>query len=225
MNKLALTLAAILVLGGGQGCSDDTQAADAAVKDRGAGADQAVGKDQASPDSAAPPDGPAGEGVSQPDLPPAPDADKHMQDKAIPADKGATPDKAAQVDAWASSCPGVTCKVQDDCCHCKSRNGGITWPTCAITTCKQNTCGAVYIKQPTPYCLKGHCLLTDRGTACKTDSDCYLVNNCCDCLALPKGAGPPPCVIKTCLVSTCQGLSLTAAKPSCVSGVCMLKMP
>jgi len=228
-HVLAAGLVSILLVGASPGCSDDTTKSDAAVTDKGSAGpldngappDRAARDSKPAVDKKVKPDGKATQDLkAKPDTSPPKD-----KGTPPPKDKGTPPDKAAKVDAWAASCPGVTCKIQDDCCVCKSRKGGITWPACPITTCKQNTCGSVYIKKPAPYCLKGHCLLTDTGTACKIDSDCKLVNNCCDCLALPKGSGPPPCKITTCLVPTCQGKGLTAAKPRCLGGVCYLRIP
>ena len=225
--SLASTLLIVLVVG----CSDDATSGDASVKADKAGLqDKSVKDGKVVPDSKPSLDSqPSLDSNTQADAKPKPDIQTSSDLKVIPDNKVAmdktVPKDQSVVDAWAGACVGVKCTIQDDCCVCKARKGGTTVPVCPITTCKQNTCGSVYIKKPTPYCLKGHCLLSEAGTACKTDADCTRVDNCCDCLALPKGAGPPPCAIKTCIVNTCSGYGLTAAQPRCISGVCVLRFP
>lgn len=157
--------------------------------------------------------------------------DQAMPDKAAPdkatADMGkpdkATPDKGMTDVSTADSTPlPCKCALQNDCCHCKARKAGTTQPVCPTTTCKQPTCGGLLIKQPLLYCKGGHCLLTDGATKCSSDSDCRLVNNCCDCLALPLKALDPPCAITSCFVPTCQGMGMPTAKARCLGGLCKL---
>lgn len=217
-------VAGVMLLAGVVGCSDDTSSRDAsmldkAVTDSKAKIDVTGAADKTVvSDGKTNPDGKVNLDAKAPlDLPAKPDVNP-PKDTSPPADQ-------AVVDAWAGACVGVTCTIQDNCCDCKARKGGTTVPVCPITTCKQNTCGAVQIKKATPYCLKGRCLLYDAGTACTTDTDCQKVDNCCDCLALPKGSGPPPCALTNCFVNTCTGWGLTAAKALCDSGVCKLKLP
>lgn len=58
------------------------------------------------------------------------------------------------------------------------------------------------------------------GTAeCQQDSDCMIVDNCCECQARPVGAEVPPCR-GNCLQSTCDALMLGGVVAACRSGVC-----
>jgi len=90
--------------------------------------------------------------------------------------------------------------------------------------CKQPRCDALGIRQPIPYCLSGHCLLANTHDMCQVDDDCYTVDDCCFCLALPKTVPAPPCPAD-CFVGQCTALGLTAAKPACVAGTCKLVLP
>jgi hypothetical protein len=55
---------------------------------------------------------------------------------------------------------------------------------------------------------------------CTSASDCTLVNNCCDCLAIGPGENPPTCGIPTCFASTCSTRGITTADLACVAGQC-----
>lgn len=116
-------------------------------------------------------------------------------------------------------CAGVSCGVANDCCSCAAYDTKTGPPGCAITGCKQPTCSALGIAGPTSYCLKGKCLLAAGGTTCSGAVSCYLVDNCCECTALPAGATAAACA-KLCLISTCTSYGLSSAKAACVAGVC-----
>ncbi len=221
MNRTLATVMTVGLLAAlATACSDDTTG----KLDTGPGKDQAPAADQ----SPAVDRGPGWDSGVNPDK--APPADQApAADKAPPADKGPKPDKAPpkpdsapKPDAWAASCGGVKCTLLNDCCTCRAYNPGTTVPVCPVTNCKQPTCGALAIKNPGTYCLKGQCIVGDRGTACSADSDCKRVDNCCDCIAIPKGASAPNCPIKSCFVPTCTGKGLSTAKARCVSGYCRL---
>jgi hypothetical protein len=150
------------------------------------------------------------------------------------ADKAGQPDQltktdtgqpeASAPDATTAACAGVKCTLQDDCCICRAFNAGTTVPVCPTTACKQNTCGALLIKKPVTYCLKGRCLVGDHGSACAIDSDCKRVDTCCDCMAISNNVTSPSCPIKSCLVGTCTSYGLGAAKARCISGFCALSL-
>ena len=154
----------------------------------------------------------------------APDRAPALDTSARP-DAMATPDRGPRPDMGPSpGCAGVTCALANDCCSCKAYNPVTTKPpACSITGCKQPTCGALFIRKPVTYCVKGRCLMGDNGIGCTRDSDCMFVSNCCDCLALPRGTNPPVCPIATCLVPHCQSIGLPSAKAKCVGGVCRLQ--
>lgn len=156
---------------------------------------------------------------------PTPDVKQPTPDaKPKPDSKVPKPDsKAPKPDGPSGACGGVKCVLQNDCCFCKGRKTGTTVPVCPSTTCKQPTCGGIMIKSPLTYCINGRCLVTDGPTTCTSDSDCRLVNNCCDCLALPTKALNPPCAVTSCFVPSCTAFGLNAYKPRCVSGVCKLQ--
>lgn len=54
---------------------------------------------------------------------------------------------------------------------------------------------------------------------CTQDSDCLLVDNCCECDAKPLDAEVAACE-GNCFVSTCTGMSLDNVRVACRSGVC-----
>lgn len=54
---------------------------------------------------------------------------------------------------------------------------------------------------------------------CKQDSDCMIVDNCCECSSRPVGAVVPECPGE-CLQSTCDAQLLTGVTAACRSGVC-----
>jgi hypothetical protein len=57
------------------------------------------------------------------------------------------------------------------------------------------------------------------GPECQQDSDCTLVNNCCECDPKPKGAEVAPCE-GNCLQSTCEALLIGNIEVACRSGIC-----
>jgi hypothetical protein len=54
---------------------------------------------------------------------------------------------------------------------------------------------------------------------CEQDSDCVLINNCCECNARPASEPVPPCE-GNCFQPTCDALSLGGITVACRSGVC-----
>lgn len=54
---------------------------------------------------------------------------------------------------------------------------------------------------------------------CQQDSDCMIVDNCCECSARPVGAEIAPCPGE-CLQSTCDAKLLSGVTAACRSGVC-----
>jgi hypothetical protein len=46
------------------------------------------------------------------------------------------------------------------------------------------------------------------GDACVTEADCVVVDDCCNCLAIPADEEPPECDIMACLQSTCMAMSV-----------------
>jgi hypothetical protein len=54
---------------------------------------------------------------------------------------------------------------------------------------------------------------------CTQDSDCVLINNCCECDAKPVDAPVAPCE-GNCLQPTCEAMSLFGVRVACRSGVC-----
>jgi hypothetical protein len=60
---------------------------------------------------------------------------------------------------------------------------------------------------------------TPTKAECVVDSDCVLINNCCQCNPAPIGAEVQPCE-EACLQSTCDALGLFDVQVACRSGVC-----
>jgi hypothetical protein len=56
---------------------------------------------------------------------------------------------------------------------------------------------------------------------CKNDADCQIVNDCCNCIAIPKSEQPPSCGISTCLVASCTPLG-NPSKAHCIAGRCSM---
>lgn len=158
-------------------------------------------------------------------------ADLNAADQTVQPDvatKDSTPkadtaaDTAAKPDAD-TSCANITCNLKNDCCDCAAwHNAGPPPGPCAITSCKQPTCGALGLKTPAAYCYGGHCSVRDDGASCSSDADCQLINDCCWCEAWPKAAKAPTCPNLNCLVSSCTSHKLGNAKARCVGGVCRL---
>ncbi len=57
-------------------------------------------------------------------------------------------------------------------------------------------------------------------TACKTDADCTLVDDCCSCEPIGPGEPAPACDLQRCLVNTCNGYGLEGAALACRFGRC-----
>jgi hypothetical protein len=91
-----------------------------------------------------------------------------------------------------------------------SASGSSTTATTTGTTGTSGTTGTT-TTEPT----------TGEPTAaeCQQDSDCMLVNNCCECSARPVTEEVPPCE-GNCLQPTCDALSLGGITVACRSGVC-----
>jgi hypothetical protein len=119
-------------------------------------------------------------------------------------------------------CQGVTCHLYDNCCTCTALKYAIPTPACKVA-CKQPTCEGLGIADPFPYCVKGECLVSSKTKICKSDSDCYLYNDCCGCFALHNSILPPLCAAD-CFAGLCTSLGLANAKPRCVSGTCQLSV-
>ena len=114
------------------------------------------------------------------------------------------------------------CKVVSDCCSCK---GIYQWeqPASCPVACAAPKCDNWGLSWHRAYCVGGRCKVTAQAGSCATDADCIKINDCCNCLALPKTvSGPPTCPLANCYVPTCsvEGLATTAAR--CVAGVCRL---
>ena len=57
---------------------------------------------------------------------------------------------------------------------------------------------------------------------CTTADDCKLVNNCCDCLAIPKSQKDPACGMQTCFAPACEPLGIEPKDVTCFGGACTL---
>ena len=55
---------------------------------------------------------------------------------------------------------------------------------------------------------------------CQSPSDCFIVNDCCNCLSLPVGTMVPDCAILNCLVPTCQAEGNPNPVAECINGQC-----
>jgi hypothetical protein len=121
------------------------------------------------------------------------------------------------------SCEKVSCHVHNDCCTCEATKF-LYSPAPCPATCLQPKCDARGIRKPDAYCLSGHCLLANTFNGCTKDSDCYKVNDCCFCLALPKTVPHPACPAD-CFVGACTSKGLQKATPACVKGICRLVLP
>lgn len=148
-------------------------------------------------------------------LPPSPDVQPPKPDAQPPKPDGGPPPGGCFDDK--------DCKVFNDCCDCEAIPVKVNKPNCK-KLCVISTCQSLGFKLPEAYCAGGRCLITDRGTSCKTDKDCKQVDNCCDCLALPVGVSAPVCNINSCFVSTCTALGLTKLQPRCANGTCRLAL-
>jgi len=122
-----------------------------------------------------------------------------------------------------SSCQGVTCNLINDCCTCMATAFDVRVPPCPAK-CKQPACDGLGIQNPVTYCLGGQCLLANTLKACSSDVDCYLVDDCCFCLALPNSVPYPPCPMD-CMQGACDASGLNKAVPRCVAGNCRLALP
>ncbi len=189
-------------------CSDDELKPDSAAA-------QDLSADQSAPDKGGQPDTATADKAGQPDKTKKPDQAKQP-------DLGQT--DTTSHDVLKPACAGVKCVLKDDCCICRGFKSGSTVPVCPTTTCKQNTCGALLLKKPSTYCLKGRCLVADYGTPCTADSQCKRVDTCCDCISIPSKAISPSCPIKSCFVNTCTSYGLGTAKARCVNGFCVLSL-
>jgi hypothetical protein len=138
----------------------------------------------------------------------------------IKTDREVALDQKAGPDLAPDPCAGISCGLLNDCCDCYATNGPP--PGQCKMLCKQNTCDALGIKPQVTYCVGGHCLVTAGATSCNADTDCQRVDNCCDCLALPKAASAPDCQ-KLCLINTCVSRGLATAKVRCILGECRLQ--
>ena len=56
---------------------------------------------------------------------------------------------------------------------------------------------------------------------CQADSDCQLVNNCCECAAHPADDPIAPCD-QNCFQPSCEAIGLFAAEAACRLGVCSI---
>ena len=210
MTRLLLLSLLVTLL---SACSGGTEL----KQDTGAAADRGAPDAIHQPDTSPTTDtAPKTDATSTPDIAAKPDS-------VAKPDASKKPDAKVSPDGPAAACSGVKCVLQNDCCFCKARKSGTTMPVCPQTNCKQPTCGGIMLKKPALYCFKGHCLVTDEQTKCATDADCRRVNNCCDCLALPKGALDPPCAVKSCFVPDCTAKGMATAQARCVAGVCKLQ--
>lgn len=57
---------------------------------------------------------------------------------------------------------------------------------------------------------------------CKTDDDCQVIDNCCACMAMPKGVPVPGCPVPECYASACDSLGVPSSNPHCIAGHCTL---
>ncbi len=125
-------------------------------------------------------------------------------------------------------CQGVACAVRNNCCECYAYDlypsaDPMPKPGPCPDNCEVYQCEALFgLTTPKAYCVAGRCLLTDATDACKTDSDCYMVDDCCACRALPNTVKQVPCPAD-CFVSQCTALGIGGqVTPRCVAGSCQL---
>jgi len=130
----------------------------------------------------------------------------------------------SQVGSCDPACVNVPCGAANDCCTCGAgRTDYDGFPPPCPAKCKQPTCDAWKVLGPTAYCLKGRCLLMDNKRGCSGDADCELLNDCCSCMALPKGHAVPAC-LADCFAAHCTAIGLAGAKARCIGGLCRLAL-
>lgn len=131
-----------------------------------------------------------------------------------------------QVDATVDpACAGVSCGLVNDCCQCQAYDNSVPPPMPPCTAiCDAPMCEALGIAGPQPYCFRGRCFLTAQQGTCNSDADCQLVNDCCNCLALPRAAAQSVAAtcLADCFVGQCTGLGLAGVSARCVAGTCRL---
>ena len=196
------------------GCSDDpagapdAAAADAATFEAGEGpVTNPVTDGPLSPDSALPADS-------------APAADSApVGDGPLPLDGAPAQDSAPGKQCTSDK----DCKVFEDCCDCRPilawQNPGICKKACKVKACQAE----YFLTKPEAYCVAGKCWLGEGAALCKADGDCALLNDCCNCMAVPKGAKTYSCPITSCFVPTCTAKGFASAKAGCVSSRCRLR--
>jgi hypothetical protein len=122
------------------------------------------------------------------------------------------------------SCQNVSCGVLDTCCECRAYDkASPPTPIDCAALCDAPLCESQGINAPFGYCLRGRCLL-GADSACTSDSDCGLVNDCCGCMALPAALAQlltSQCAAD-CFVAACDGMGLSGARARCVQGRCRL---
>jgi hypothetical protein len=125
------------------------------------------------------------------------------------------------------ACEGVSCGMINDCCQCRPYDlAKPPKPIDCAAICDAPMCQAWGITKPHPYCLAGKCFFTDGVGTCASDADCKLVNDCCQCLALPTAAAKlfeSQCAAD-CFQPTCAGLGLGSVKARCKAGTCRLSL-
>ena len=115
-------------------------------------------------------------------------------------------------------CQNVNCKILEDCCSCSAHYDWEQLAYCKMA-CVQSACQQKQIYKPYGYCAAGRCFVGDASDACKTDQDCQLINDCCDCRAATANEKAAPCPA-ACYVDSCTAQGVYAPRAVCVEGTC-----
>lgn len=123
------------------------------------------------------------------------------------------------------ACEGVSCGVFNDCCQCEAVDLGTEpQPKECLAICDAPICQSWGFSQPFAYCLSGMCFLAEGATACASDADCALINECCFCMALPTSLAKfvANMCAADCFQGRCSAMGLGSVKARCQGGLCRL---
>jgi hypothetical protein len=123
------------------------------------------------------------------------------------------------------ACESVSCAVFNDCCQCEAVDLSThPQPKECLAICEAPMCQAWGFSQPSAYCLSGMCFLAESATACTSDADCGLVNDCCACMALPTWLAKyvANACAADCYQGRCSAMGLGSVKARCQGGLCRL---
>ncbi len=57
---------------------------------------------------------------------------------------------------------------------------------------------------------------------CETHEECQIVNDCCNCLAIPADEAPPECTLPECFAPSCTAHGVDSLEAVCMTGRCTL---